>query len=130
MAYSNERELDIEDELNEFAEDSLRSLALNFIRNVTFASPVDTGRFRANWNFAVGTPNDSFSPSKTNPATNLSYQSAEILRATIDSSTVMWVSNNLPYAARLNDGWSKQAPAFFVEKAARISGIDIPDGTL
>ena len=130
MAYSNEKELDIEDDLNKFSVNSMRALGLNFIRNVTFSSPRDTGRFAANWNFSVGTPNDSYSPSKKDVGKNLNYQSGQILSAKINVDTALWVSNNLPYAARLNDGWSKQAPAFFVEKAARISGINLSDGDL
>ena len=123
MAYSNEEELDIEDDLEEFAVNSMRALALNFIRNVTYASPVDTGRFRANWTFSVGTPSEAYSPRRTNVAANLKNQNTTIEKIFLYSDSVLWVSNNLPYALRLNQGSSKQAPAFFVEKSARISGV-------
>jgi hypothetical protein len=129
MAYSNERELDIEDELNNYATKSMRVLAINFLRNVVYASPRKTGRFQSNWVFSVGAPDDSTSES-TNESINITRQTGKIASAIIKSSSVLWVSNNLPYAQRLNNGWAKQTPAFFVEKAARISGIDIPDGTL
>jgi hypothetical protein len=51
-------------------------------------------------------------------------------RAVVDSLTdlrVVWLSNNLPYANRLENGWSKQAPAgmvnlTFAELQAQING--------
>ena len=129
MAYSNEKELNIEDELNDYVIQSQRVLALNFLRNVVYASPRKTGRFQSNWVFSVGSPDESTSES-TNESLNITKQTGKITSAIIKSSSVLWVSNNLPYAQRLNNGWAKQTPAFFVEKAARISGIDIPDGTL
>lgn len=130
MAYSNEKGLDIEDELSDYVVDGMRSAGINFLRNVTIASPRDTGRFQSNWAFSVGDPDDRTYLRRTNYSNNIRRQSNKVKSSKIETDSVLWVSNNLPYGPRLNNGWSDQSPAFFVEKAARISGIDIPDGTL
>lgn len=130
MAYSNERELDIEGEFNNYVTDSMRSLALSFIRNITLKSPKDTGRFASNWNFSVEQPNEKVTLSRSNLNNNILRQKKVIDSSRISTVSTLWISNNLPYGPRLNNGWSDQAPAFFVEQTARISGIDIPDGTL
>ncbi len=42
----------------------------------------------------------------------------------------IWFSNNAPYIGRLDQGWSRQAPANFVEKAI-LSGVNsLSDTTL
>lgn len=130
MAYSNERELDVEDELSDYVVDGMRSAGFSFLRNVTLSSPRDTGRFASNWAFSTDEPDDKTYPRRSNPSNNIRRQNNKMKASKIEPETVLWFSNNLPYGPRLNNGWSQQAPAFFVEKAARVSGIDIPDGTL
>ena len=68
-------------------------------------SPVDTGRFKANWALGNGAINTSTTES-TIPANN----EAAIMRIKLNGQTV-YLSNSLPYAQRLDDGYSKQAPA-------------------
>lgn len=79
------------------------------------ASPVDTGRFRSGWAASALTPSDFLPPDGQDsyPAPDMS-KAANALKALRPFSTT-WISNNLPYATRLNEGWSKQAPAGFVD---------------
>lgn len=64
------------------------------------------GRFRANWNFSVSTPDYT-----TTLSTNQARGSAEAAKALQHpSGGVVMMSNGLPYARRLEHGWSKQAP--------------------
>lgn len=72
-------------------------------------SPVDTGRFRANWNYGLGAPDlsTSLKTDKAGGATS----SRIIAQIPADAAgQVHYLSNNLPYAMRLENGWSKQAP--------------------
>jgi hypothetical protein len=83
-------------------------------------SPVDTGRFRGNWQIAAGGPdirtNEPFDKqalgSPPSSETFTRWQ-GEIQAATIGS--VVYITNSLPYARRLEyEGWSQQAPSGMV----------------
>ena len=77
---------------------------------VVLKSPVDTGRFRANWNVSVGAPDYT-----TTTSTAKGRGVTEAARAaTLDIGGVVWLANGLPYARRLEFGWSKQAPTGMV----------------
>ena len=73
-------------------------------------SPVDTGRFRGNWNPSIGSPD--FSTSEiTDPSggATKSRINAVVSSYTLNGQSV-FLTNSLPYAERLENGWSKQAP--------------------
>lgn len=70
-------------------------------------SPVDTGRFRANWLISENEIDDSTVEGETG-----SYA----LEITADKN--YYITNSVPYAQRLAEGWSQQAPAGWVELIA------------
>ncbi|MEN6585851.1 MAG: HK97 gp10 family phage protein [Sulfuricella sp.] len=91
-----------------------RKVTLDLFTSVVQKSPVDTGRFKANWNVGT-TPNLSFTAS-----TNASRGLSEAQKAIgISSGGVVYLSNGLPYARRLEYGWSGQAPAGMVRLSVR-----------
>lgn len=65
------------------------------------------GQFRGNWRYGFGsTPtgyDDKIDPSG---ASTLSA----VLNAVSAKTGVHWIANNLPYAERIENGWSRQAP--------------------
>ena len=80
-------------------------------------SPVDTGRFRLSWAISeTGTPGYDAGPqtgaSAITPPRRLDYQ---IERA----GGIYHIHNNLPYAERLANGHSPQAPAGWTDLIAR-----------
>lgn len=76
-------------------------------------SPVDTGRFRANWNVSF----DRVDP-VTTEATTASRADSEVRKVlSAKLGDVTYLSNSLPYAVRLEFGWSKQAPYGMVRLA-------------
>ena len=90
---------------------------------LTFASvikrsPVDTGRFKGNWNASFQVPVYSFDERKDrSPLNTLGPLSEEKVRGvlTLPVGGITYLSNGLPYAARLEDGHSqKQAPSGMV----------------
>lgn len=102
---------------NTDVETVVRKVAYRAFKLIIDHSPVDTGRFRANWNFSVGAPDYS-----TTESTDEDRGAAEAAKAlTLQIGTVVYLSNGLPYARRLEYGWSKQAPAGMV----RLSVADI-----
>jgi hypothetical protein len=70
--------------------DLVTATALEAEKRLKDESPVDTGTFKRNWQNDVGTRKLSAS-----------------------------ITNNLPYAERLANGWSKQAPAGWVQTIAK-----------
>ena len=75
-------------------------------------SPVDTGRFRGNWQAGVGSAPTGELPVR--PAEAAIAEAVQVARSAPDFP-VVFLANNLPYAQRLNEGHSQQAPAGFVE---------------
>lgn len=100
----------------------IRKICLELFNKVILKSPVDTGRFRANWNASINYPDKSVSNSldKTGTGT-IAKNSAIISNFTVNDNSI-YLTNNLPYAYRLEfEGWSKQAP----QGMARISVMEI-----
>lgn len=89
---------------------TVRRITFEAFSRVVKRSPVDTGRFRANWNVSFGTPDYTTTPSVAQGRGDL--QAAEALKSPVGGVT--YISNGLPYAQRLEYGWSKQAPAGMV----------------
>ena len=91
----------------------VKKIALQVLRGVVLKSPVDTGRFRANWQVSIGSPIetelDAVEPRRVNQGggDTLAKGRATILNA--PQIDVVWLSNNVPYAERLENGYSKQA---------------------
>jgi hypothetical protein len=83
---------------------------------VQLRSPVDTGRFRGNWQFGRDEiPGGSLEGSDVGG--QLAH--AQALRALVTPlGGVTYFVNNLPYARRLEYGYSKQAPGGMVRIAA------------
>ena len=96
----------------------VRETATRFLSEVTKATPVDTGRARANWNMSVGVID-------TRSTENIAAPDAEATANErlegYDGNKAVYISNHLPYIQRLNEGHSKQAPANFVEKALMLA---------
>lgn len=100
--------------------------ALVIDRNIVLSTPVDTGRARSNWQVAVGTPIDDVKQAYS-PGAQLGFEESANASAAIQQGEVaisraipgqpIFITNNLPYVKRLNDGHSAQAPAGFVEVA-------------
>lgn len=91
----------------------VRKIALELFTRVVLKSPVDTGRFRANWQLAIGDiPDDVLElDDKAGTATvSRGVAASQGVRA----GDVVYLVNNLPYGPRLEYGWSQQAPAGMV----------------
>ena len=107
-----------------------RKAALAIDQVVVLATPVDTGRARSNWQVGIGgndaPPRDSLAPGEKGSTGAAAAQAAIAEgKAVIESykgGSSIYISNNLPYIGRLNDGYSAQAPAGFVEQAVQ-SGV-------
>ena len=90
------------------------------VENPPTGTPIDTGWASVNWWPHVGSaPTGNDGPSG-DPSTRQAGQAAgiaELASYSFRGGQTIWVSNNVPYIGPLNDGWSTQAPAGFVEDA-------------
>lgn len=91
------------------AESVVKKVALDLTYSVVEMSPVDTGRFKNNWNLAIASINrNTNSTDDSNVRANSSILSYKL-------GETIYISNSLPYAQRLEDGYSKQAPQGMVK---------------
>ena len=87
---------------------------------LVLSTPVDTGRARANWITSVGIPiTEDIEDNDVSGSATIARNNTTI-RAQKSGQTI-YISNNLPYIGKLNEGSSAQAPANFVEIAVRIA---------
>lgn len=111
------RELDLQ--LDQ-ARDVVALLALQGLRGVVQKSPVDTGRFKGNWFLSVGTINAT-ATEMVDPgggATISRGAQSVAAYAASEGFPMIHIQNNLPYAVRLEKGWSAQAPGGMVALTA------------
>lgn len=95
------------------AEMVVRGAALELGGQMIDRSPVDTGRFKNNWVTATGAPDMSRSGDPDTSGARSSAMLNEKIAGWKPGQTI-WILNNLPYAKRLEYGWSKQAPGGMV----------------
>lgn len=91
----------------------VRKVALEMFSKVIMRSPVDTGRFRANWIVGIGSlpPGTLELNDKSGTAT---IGAATAKAAGVQAGDTIALVNNLPYSQRLEDGYSSQAPGGMV----------------
>lgn len=115
------------DKVEENLDQALRLIAINMGTEIVLMSPVGNpdlwkskpppgyvgGRFRGNWQLSTGSiPQGALDAiDKTGQVSISRIQAAA---AGIKPGDVIYVVNNLPYARRLEYGWSTQAPAGMV----------------
>jgi hypothetical protein len=106
---------------NQSVDRTMRGVSIKLFSNVIYASPVDTGRFRANWVAALSTPSKEVSLSEDKRGT----KAVSNMVSVVNGAPVAFeftLSNNLPYANTIEfggypgdgpntiGGFSKQAP--------------------
>lgn len=88
----------------------VRKTAIDLQASMIEKSPVDTGRFKSNWKCGIGAINSDASAA---PNADAQGRTVAVLQGYKPGNTI-WLTNSLPYAKRLENGWSQQAPAGMV----------------
>jgi len=91
---------------------TVRKVALTVDRELVLKTPVDTGRARSNWIPSLEAPSVRLVEPGQKPDID-----GELAQYTVDKT--IFITNNLPYIRRLNEGHSDQAPAGFVDDAVQ-----------
>lgn len=112
----------------------VKKLTLDVVANLQAppplgGTPVDTGWARANWWPNISQPYRADVGSTGSVAGALATSESGKTKVAVSYKLSMgpvFASNNVPYILRLNDGYSKQAPTGFVQRAiAKAVTIDM-----
>jgi hypothetical protein len=95
------------------ADTVVRQASLSVLSSVVKRSPVDTGRFRGNWQTTIDAP-ASGDVSLLDKSGAASISAGVGALTNVKAGETVWIVNNLPYAQRLENGYSDQAPAGMV----------------
>lgn len=102
---------------------AVQKIAMEAFRRVIEKSPVDTGRFRANWGVMVGSPYAGV----TDVTDKAGAATAAAMMAAVkgwNGQGSVYLCNNLPYSIPLEYGHSKQAPGGMVRVTiAEMGGV-------
>ena len=105
----------------------VQKVSFDLFSKVIMRSPVDTGRFRNNWQVGINqkpsgevTGTDRGTVNQAGAGSSTAKSRAESETAKAKGGDTVYMVNNLPYAERLEDGWSPQA-------AGGIVGVSIAE---
>lgn len=102
------------EQTKEAIDDVFREVVIEIGTSVIRLSPVDTGRFKGNWQFTVGAPsNQSIDTFDKAGHETIAALVAEVSK--LEAGQVAYIVNNLVYGVPLEYGHSDQAPAGMVQ---------------
>lgn len=87
----------------------VRQVTIKLYSQIILKSPVDTGRFRMNWQVTSGQPATSILIADDPTGSRAIGRMTQFVTSNPDWENFR-LTNNLPYAERLEYGWSQQAP--------------------
>lgn len=114
--------------IEESASKLAADVALTIVGDLAYKTPVDTSKALSNWIVTLNDPSTNKIPPHF-PGVKGSTQRASAAETIAEAKRVLaqkkpgqaiFISNNQPYIRRLNDGYSKQQPAGFVQRAVLI----------
>lgn len=112
----------------------VKDVAAAVLEKVVRTTPHDTGQARANWQVAISTSK----PATAQLLGHVDYDGdatiaegkSKIYGTPRALGQTIFISNSLDYIKALNDGWSKQAPAGFVQLAVQAGAHVASDANL
>ena len=100
----------------EDADDFSKKVAGEMLQRVVVETPIDTSAARQNWRVGVGAINPLVDENETDGSGQGAIRKGlATIQAGGGLGKVVYISNSLKYIERLNNGWSMQAPANFVQ---------------
>lgn len=118
-------------ELDEFVGGLAQKLNVNVVAELQSTTPVDTGWARINWVPSFGQPFSGTAGTRSlaeqgsldpNPQANGVAALASQYKLGFGD---IFISNNVDYITKLNDGSSRKAPRYFVQAAIAKSIVDL-----
>lgn len=93
-----------------FHEKVIRGTLLSFTSRVIKETPVDTGRLRGNWQASLNVPENLPVERVQASPEGIANSDANSALNNLKLGDIFWFTNNLPYARRIEEGYSLQAP--------------------
>jgi hypothetical protein len=90
-----------------------RMFMVEAYRQLTISTPVDTGRARFGYNCSIS-EKDQTVPTPGKYSLDAT-RATKIFTVSVPMEKAFYITNDVPYIGRLNDGYSQQAPARFWE---------------
>ena len=98
------------------ADDLTKKITVDMLTTVILATPIDTSAARQNWRVGVDSVNTLVDENETDGSGQGAIRKGiATIQAGGGIGKVVNISNSIKYIARLNDGWSMQAPKNFVQ---------------
>lgn len=105
MAWTGVKPTSFSFEVEKQADELVKKITMDTVQSLVVSSPVDTGAYRASHIISVGSGDYGV----REPSTN-AVQDAAIQAVKFKLGSLIYIQNNQPYAERLENGWSDQAP--------------------
>lgn len=110
------------------ASDAAVFVAVTIVGDLAYHTPVDTSQALSSWIVTLNDPTGivgkahypGLGGSTQNASARETIELAKRMLANKKPGQKIYITNNQPYIKRLNDGYSAQQPAGFVERAALI----------
>lgn len=119
------------DLIEQAASDAAVATALAIVGDLAYKTPVDTSQALSNWQVTLGSPAESkinaYYPGQRGSSQRASAaQVLNLAKAVLSQKKPgqpIYITNNLPYIRKLNEGSSLQQPAGFVERAVLLGRL-------
>ncbi|EKU38120.1 MULTISPECIES: HK97 gp10 family phage protein [Acinetobacter] len=105
MGWKGKKPTSFSFEVEKKAEDHVKKITMDTVQSLVVSSPVDTGAYRASHIVSVGSGDYGVRGPETNAVQDATNQAVKF-----KLGNLVYIQNNKPYAERLENGWSDQAP--------------------
>lgn len=116
-------------DFSNLSDEVFRVTTIKFFGQIVQASPVDTGRFRANWFATISRPSTKIELNSKKSEDQVNQRIERKINGSRESR-VFWLTNNLPYSeviefggygdgSKTRGGFSRQAPRGVVRITAK-----------
>ncbi len=105
MGWKGKKPTEFSFDVAKTAEDKVKEITMEVVQSLVVSSPVDTGAYRASHIVSISSGDFGARGPETNPV-----QDAAIQAVKFKLGNLVYIQNNQPYAERLENGWSDQAP--------------------
>lgn len=105
MGWKGKKPTSFSFEVEKKAEDDVKKMIMDTVQSLVVSSPVDTGAYRSSHIVSIGSGDFGVRGPEIN-----AVQDAAIQAVKFKLGNLVYIQNNKPYAERLENGWSDQAP--------------------
>ena len=110
MSWKGSKPTDFAIQIKNDSEQHLKKISTEMLQGVIVRSPVDQGAFRGNHKISVNNPETTSDKNLKDTEGNKTLLSESEKLKQLKLGDMVYIQNNLPYAVRLENGHSQQAP--------------------